>query len=432
MTQVIVLGAGIAGLSCARHLKQRGVDVLVLEKQPYVGGLARSFDWHGFSCDFAAHRLFSRDEAALEQLTALVPMHEHARRSQIYFNGKWMNDPLDIGQLLLSDNPWRGWRIVRDYFGRPRQLPDSSFANYVIGRYGHELYDYFFRPYTEKLFGINGADISVSWARTKVRLASPFDRFKTSTKKKFKSFYYPKVGGYGAICDTMAAELGDCVRLNSLITDLWHDGEQITQVVVTQNGQRELLSADFVISTLPLTVTGRLLGHPVDLDYRGVNAVYLWLNKRFASPNHWLYFMDDDIVINRMVEFKQLSATDKPADTTVVCAEVTRDVDNPVEQVIADLCRIGFVTPDEILDAMVHFERFAYPVYRAEYETTVGQTTQALAQWHNLRLVGRAAEFKHREADDNFAEATRVAQAVYTALQQRPATASTTQLDHPA
>ncbi len=40
----------------------------VFERESYYGGLARSFDWHGFSCDFAAHRFFTNDEDVLRSV----------------------------------------------------------------------------------------------------------------------------------------------------------------------------------------------------------------------------------------------------------------------------------------------------------------------------------------------------------------------------
>ena len=141
------------------------------------------FQWHGFACDFAAHRLFTQDEAALNELLRLTPMLKHNRQSQIYFNRRWMNDPLDMIELARRTEYNVLCKVVYSYLRRPKALVPDSFSTFVVQRYGEELYDYFFRPYTEKLFGIPGGDVALSWAEAKVRLARPLDRFARSTKR---------------------------------------------------------------------------------------------------------------------------------------------------------------------------------------------------------------------------------------------------------
>ncbi|MCP4287095.1 MAG: NAD(P)-binding protein, partial [Gammaproteobacteria bacterium] len=237
MSKVAILGAGMAGLSSGWLLKQAGIDFVVLERQPEVGGLARSFMWNGFHCDFAAHRLFTMDEVVLQRLLKLVPMGRHIRRSQIYLRGKWMRDPLDVLELGKHIPISEHLRVIWTYLTRNRNLPETSFENYVLMRYGQGLYDFFFRPYTEKLFGIPGEEISVLWARQKVRLSSPFDRFRENTKTKFQYFYYPVQEGYGAIVNRMHKEIQDKVLLNATVTGLEKDGDALTTVVYEKDGQ---------------------------------------------------------------------------------------------------------------------------------------------------------------------------------------------------
>ncbi|MCP4288865.1 MAG: hypothetical protein GY792_31325, partial [Gammaproteobacteria bacterium] len=186
-------------------------------------------------------------------------------------------------------------------------MPETSFENYVLMRYGQGLYDFFFRPYTEKLFGIPGEEISVLWARQKVRLASPFDRFRENTKTKFQYFYYPVQEGYGAIVNRMHEEIQDKVLLNTTVVGLEKDGDALTTVVYEKDGQQEKVAVDHVISTLPMTLTGKMLGMALPLAYQKVDAVYLHINRPYLSENHWVYFMDGDVAINRMVEFKNMS-----------------------------------------------------------------------------------------------------------------------------
>jgi len=95
LKSIAILGAGIAGLSSAYYLKKNGFNVQVFERESYYGGLARSFDWHGFSCDFAAHRFFTNDEDVLRSVFRLNPMLRHVRRSKLFVRNAWLNDPIN-------------------------------------------------------------------------------------------------------------------------------------------------------------------------------------------------------------------------------------------------------------------------------------------------------------------------------------------------
>jgi GT2 family glycosyltransferase/protoporphyrinogen oxidase len=405
MPSIVILGAGIAGLSTGWLLKQKGIDFVLLEKRSYAGGLARSFEWHGFNCDFAAHRLFTTDEVILQQLLNLVPMGRQIRRSHIYLRGHWMRDPLDVLELAQKLSMRDRIKVTYSYLLRPRDLADLNFEQYVLRRYGRQLYEYFFRPYTEKLFGIPGRQISVLWARQKVRLANPLDTLRENTKTKFQYFYYPLRGGYGAIVNRLYADIQDRVFLDATVTELEAIQGRISALTYLQDGKLHRLEIDTVISTLPLSITTRMLGYAFDFNYQKVDAVYLLVNQPLVSDDHWVYFIDQDISINRMVEFKNMSPIDAPAETTVLCAEVTRHLPDPIATVIEDLEKTGLVNPEDILDAKVIREEFAYPVYSDQYEKLLEAAGKILSNYQNLYIVGRAAEFQHREADDNFAAA---------------------------
>ncbi|MEW5871901.1 MAG: glycosyltransferase [Chloroflexota bacterium] len=405
MTQIAILGAGIAGLSAGWLLKQRGIDFTILEKQPYAGGLARSFEWHGFQCDFAAHRLFTSDENILQQLLSLVPLGRQIRRSQIYLRGQWMRDPLDVLELAQKLPFMERLAVLNSYMLRPKHLKEANFETYVLRRYGRRLYQLFFQPYTEKLFGIPGGQISVLWARQKVRLANPLDNLRENTKTKFQYFYYPIRGGYGAIANRLYAKIQEHVILNASVQAIEEQAGRLNAVTYLKDGDLHRLAADAVISTLPLSLTAHMLGSSFDLQFQKVDAVYLWINRPYVSDYHWIYFMDSNVAINRLVEFKNMSPVDAPPETSVLCAEVTQHHPDPAGKVIQDLQKTGLIQANEVLDSKVVREEYAYPVYNQDYEQALDAAQQTLKRFSNLYVVGRAAEFRHREVDDNFATA---------------------------
>ena len=409
--KAVIIGAGISGLSVAFMLKRRGVDVEVLEGESYIGGFAHSFKWNNHICDWAAHRLFTHDEHVLQQLSALVPMNRLERVSAVYLGGQWLKDPVDVVQLCRQFFPSKTLSIPFSYLTRPRNLPETSFENYCLKKYGKALERFLFSPYTVKMFGIPAGQISVEWARKKVRIAGPLDVIRQGSKKKFFYFYYPQKGGYGTIADRMHDEVRDQVRLNSPVTGLTVKEGRITGVTYRQDGVEKTTTADWVISTMPLTHLCNMLGNQPPLSYRAVAAVYVLVNKPQTTPNHWIYYMDGAMAVNRLCEFKNMDPNLGPPETSVVCAEVTdRDRPDFVDKTVRDLASSGIFRMDQVLDTTVVTREYSYPVYRCDYEKDVDAARAFLAGFSNLRYVGRAAEFEHLEVDDCFESALQLVQ----------------------
>ena len=100
MTRVAILGSGIAGLSVGYWLEQtKNIDYRIFERNETYGGLARSFKWHDFNCDFATHRFYTTDEEVLLAMLTLVPMSRHIRRSKLFILDSWVNDPINPSEL---------------------------------------------------------------------------------------------------------------------------------------------------------------------------------------------------------------------------------------------------------------------------------------------------------------------------------------------
>lgn len=398
---IAILGAGISGLSSAYYLKKNGFEVKVFESKEYYGGLARSFVWNGFTCDFAAHRFFTNDENVLHSVFQLNPMLRHIRRSKLYLKRAWVNDPINPLELIPLLSNKEKLNLVKELTRTARSTEDAhDFEDFILSRYGNTMHNNFFRPSTEKLFRIPSNEISVLWAKRKARLVNPFKKMDGKSRKYFSYFYYPLEGGYGSICDAYFQEVEKDVVMSAEVTGISFREEQVAAIQYQQNGEEKTYDCDTVISTLPLTITGSMLGIEVPLSFQKVDAVYLLINKPEAGPYHWVYFIDSDISINRMVEFKQMSHYNAPLNTTVLCAEVTSNEKDPVTKVISDLVLSGYLQERDVLDSLVVREEYAYPVYKVGYDSVVADTLSKIQKKKGVYILGRSAEFIHREVDD--------------------------------
>ena len=413
--KIVIIGAGMSGLSAAFLLNRQGIDIEVLESCDVIGGASHSFEWSGHMCDWSTHRLFTTNEHVLQQLESLVPMNRVERTSAIMLGGKWMHDPIDVTQICARfasktlSVPW-------DYITRPRNLPETSFQSYVYAKFGRSLSDFMFSPYTVKMFGIQADEITVEWARKKVRIASPLDVIRQGSKKKFNYFYYPKENGWGAIPDAMYSEIKDKVVTEATVTGLELDNSKVKSVIYEKNGETHKAEGDLIISTLELTTLCKMLDFETPLKYRAVSAVYLKVNRPQVTPNHWIYYMDGDIAINRLCEFKNFDPKMGPADTAVVCAEVTDNhYPNLVDKVISDLEKTDILKKEEVLDSTIITRDCAYPVYYCNYEKDVDAARKFIRSFQNLHSLGRAAQYEHMEIDDCFSAAMQLVKELTTA-----------------
>ncbi|MDT7602614.1 MAG: hypothetical protein QOF61_611 [Acidobacteriota bacterium] len=406
-----ILGAGIAGLASAYFLRDSFPDLQVHEASLQVGGLARSFRWHGFDCDIAPHRLYTQDQELLAELLALVPMARVRRRSQIYLQGKWIRDPVNAAEMVFKFFPARSARIVWSYLLR-REHGDASFESLVLTRFGEGLNEMFFKPYSEKLFGIPSNEISAEWGRRKIRVAGLRDMVRRQSKLYFKDFHYPRRGGYGAISQRLYEEVKDCVRLDSRLVGVAREGDKYVCRFVDATGASRTEEFDALITSLPLDTFARLFGLDLNLRFRPARITYLLVNRDRVTNNHWFYFADRDFILNRVAEFKNFVNDGLPAGRTVLCCEVTEIENFSVERVVAELTRTGILKPDEVLDTKVVELSHAYPVYDLGYESEMRRARDFFGAHPRIHHVGRHAQFAHKDIDEIFDEAKRVARRI--------------------
>jgi protoporphyrinogen oxidase len=410
--RIAILGAGASGLALGWLLSQAGKQVTVFEAAPRIGGLARTFDWRGIPCDIAPHRLHTSDLEVLSAVQALVPLREHRRVSRILMRDKQIQDPINPIELMLRFPPRTAFALVWGFLNRPK-LPETSFESLALNRYGRGLYDFFFEPYTKKMFGVPPAEISVTWGREKLRSSGLLDVLKRQSKTFFSTFWYPERGGYQAILDAMQAQIRGEVLLDAPVTGLELGDGRITAVHYRRDGAAQRFDCDRVFSTLPATVLGRMLGADLRLRFKRIQLVYLDIAKPEVMPYQWVYFGDGDVVINRMAEFKHFHPHLPATDHSVLCAEVTMDSDHAEADVIAALTRYGLIRRDEILDSLVLEEGCGYPVYDRGFEAARDQAQALFGRYANLHCVGRNAEFRHIETDEDIASAADCLRRIY-------------------
>ncbi|MCX7010148.1 MAG: NAD(P)-binding protein [Kiritimatiellaeota bacterium] len=374
-----IMGAGVAGLSVAHLLRDSGLRFDVFDQDEHYGGLARSHLWHGFPCDLAPHRFFTSDANVLRAFKALVPLERMRRKSRIFIQGHWIQDPVNAVEMVLKFSPAISAQLIFHYLFR-KQIKEDNFEALALNQFGKSLNRLFFKPYSEKLFGIPATEISPTWGRRKLRVGGLKDMIRRQSRLYFKEFYYPAQHGYGAIVDALYKPIRQHVHLQHRLTAFQHLPDGHYEATFDHKGHTKKKIFSKVISSLPLNDFSRMLGLDLPLHFRAV------------------------------AEFANFNAKSFAEDQTVLCCEVTDTREFSVERVVSDLARAALLRPEEILDTKVMDLSHAYPIYDRAYDQLMVVAEKFYAQHPNLFLLGRQANFAHQDIDEIYLKAQEIAQ----------------------
>ena len=305
---VIVIGAGPAGLTAAWQLAQAGRKVLVLEQNKIVGGIARTESYRGYYFDIGGHRFFSK----LPEIQAL--WHEwlgedfllRPRLSRIYYGGKFFNYPLRAFNALFGLGIWQSVMVVASYIWArlfPQKVEDN-FEQWVSNRFGRRLFRIFFKTYTEKVWGIPCTEIRAEWAAQRIKGLSLPSAIRNALfpprgeviKTLIDEFHYPKRGP-GMMWERVAgllAERGSTVSTRTAVVKVRRSGTRVVAVEHISPAGKILSAADHFVSTAAL---GELIAQfdppaPPDvlaaaqqLAYRDFLTVVLIINQPHLFQN---------------------------------------------------------------------------------------------------------------------------------------------------
>jgi len=380
------------------------------------------------------------------------------RKSRIYYLRKFFDYPIKLtGNTIKNLGPVRMVKIGVSYvMSRVHPIEEEkSLEDFLINRFGRELYLTFFKSYTEKVWGTPCDKISAEWGAQRIKGLSLTTALKHFLGKIFKQnksngdiaqkgtdtslierFLYPKFGP-GQLWEHVAEKviaMGGEIHMGLKVEGIEAGGNTVTAVeAVTESGERLSFSGDYFISTMPMRdlvhamrvdVPGNVREVAEGLEYRDFITVGILANKldvtesdRTLIKDTWIYIQEPDVLLGRLQIFNNWSPY-MVADPTKVwigleyfCYETDalwKMPDEELKQFAArELETIGILRTAEVLDAHVVRVPKTYPAYFGSYDRF-----DELRKWtdcfENLFLVGRNGMHKYNNQDHSMLTAMAV------------------------
>jgi protoporphyrinogen oxidase len=433
---LVILGAGPAGVGAAYRTARAGHRVVVVERAPGPGGAAASFELDGVRVDHGSHRLHPAIEPRiLDDLRGLLgdELQRRPRNGRIWLEGRWVRFPLRPADLARRLPPSLAAGAARDavtaFARRPRA---DTFAETLRAGLGPTMCDRFYFPYARKLWGLDPDELAGEQARRRVTAATPARLLaklaRGATGGGGSWFWYPR-RGFGTITERLASAAADAgaeLRYGTAAERVELGPEEAA--VTLAGGER--IEARRVWSTLPLPTLARMatpgpppavLATADRLAFRAMVLVYLVLEGGRYSDYDAHYLPDLGTPVTRVSEPANYRDGDDPLGRTVLCAELPCSRDGELWRAgngrLAGLVRAALVDrglpdPGPVRRVAVRRLPNVYPVYRVGYVTPL----QALDAWAAaqpaLLSFGRLGLFVH----DNTHHALAMAWAAADAL----------------
>lgn len=366
MPEVVVVGAGPAGLMAALRSAQAGHRCTLLEAGEAVGGMAGSFEVAGQRVDYGSHRLHpATPERFLELFRSLLgpDLQVRPRQGRIRLRGRWLAFPLRAGDMIrslpVSFSAQAALDAVTAPLRRRRMGVPLSFEDDVATRLGPAVAREFYAPYARKLYGVWASELDRELALRRVSASGPADvlgRVVRAVRPRGRSFLYPRAG-YGQLSETLAraaADVGVDVKMRSRVGLIETAGDGVSVCFDTVT-----IEADAVLSTMPAPALARAVepSPPAEVlealgrcRSRAVVLVYLVVGQHRLTPFDAHYFPGPETRMARLSEPKNYRDGDDPPEQTVLCAEIPCWPDDELwqatdsaigEMVASDMERVG-------------------------------------------------------------------------------------------
>lgn len=426
--RIIILGAGLAGLSTAYFLKKRKIKARIFEKENVYGGLCRSHKKDGFTFDFSGHLLHFRNPETLSLVKKLLKNNllKHKRNAWIYAFDRFIPFPFQTNFYKLDK------RIVEECLKGMKKAhneestlsKNDSFLHWINSKFGTGIAKHFLIPYNLKFWTVPLNQIRYKgWADRFIVTSSLKNITNGSSRTNSQnlgysaSFWYPRRGGIGQLTKAFADNIENKdIALNHEAVSIDLDKKRVK----FKNGSTE--SFDALVSTIPLPELGNVVkGLPKSISskFKKLRWVSIY-NVNFGIKNpterrrHWVYFPGKDISFFRIGFYHNFSSSVAPRGKGALYVELSYSKNsriskqNILPKIKKDLQKVGIIdNPGQICCEDINNLEYGYPIYDKDYYHAKADILRVLEK-HNIISCGRYGSWNYFSMEDVILQSKKV------------------------
>ncbi|MEW5853927.1 MAG: FAD-dependent oxidoreductase [Myxococcota bacterium] len=432
---VLILGAGLAGLACAHALEGSGLSYRVLEKDARVGGLAKTNVRHGnYHFDITGHWLHIKKpevKALVGNLLGdeLVP---RVRKARIFSHGVYTHFPFQANTHGLPKEVAAecilGFLQARthDVLGTtppPSHPAPQTFADYILQRMGPGIAKHFMFPYNTKIWTVHPREMDASWCDRFVPIPSVEDVINGALGLSKEAmgynveFLYPRQGGIGRVPEAIRAH---CTGpFDHGVTPVRVDLK--TRTVTTNDGRT--LHYRHLFNSIPLPeLVGTLTECPDEVrtaarSLRWTTITYydVAAKDHGAEVPHWVYLPEEKFKFYRVGSFTAVEPRMAPPGTRTFYVEYSHkagegfDEKTGAEAAVKGLVEMGLVrSPEDIIFAEAARIPVAYAIQGADQNAAKKVVLDYLGA-QGVRSAGRYGAWYYSSMEDAIWDGLRLA-----------------------
>lgn len=426
--RIIILGAGLSGLSAAWHLQKKGIDCCAYEKEPEIGGLCRSKKINGFTFDYDGHLLHFKHAYTFNLVKGLLGSNlaRHQRSAWIYSCGQYTPYPFQANLYGLPSAVIKECLLGMNNVFKNKKLrakKNGNFLEWINHNFGSGIAKHFMVPYNTKFWTIPPSEMTCEWLDGLIPAPS-VRQIKAGAVRKNRAqfgyntrFYYPKEGGIVNVPEAFAS------RIKNIFTGVKISGIDLkNKEIKTVSGAKEKF--DYLISTIPLPEMPHLIkkmpqcAMPLfkKLKWNSVFNLNLGVEKKSGVFRHWAYFPQKELSFFRVGFAHNFSPQVASGGRGSFYAEVSYSIGKPIDKnriiprIKNDLVKVGILgEKDKVCAEDINDIKYGYPIYDHNYQTARSGAIKFLAK-HNIITCGRYGSWQYMSMEDAILDGKRIAE----------------------